>query len=134
MRSRYIASMLIERDGQYLFIRQNKPGGAYPDTLHIPGGGIDEGETPIDAAIREVEEEVGLKATDVDPVDFDWDVVDYKGYPTLLVFLRFIGKVHDGEAVASSDAKEVIWVPEAELAKHPHNPPSLRLLKRLKLL
>lgn len=134
MKQRMIASMLIRKDERYLFIRQNKPGGAYPDTLHIPGGGLEENETPAEAAIREVREEVGLEVKDVEPFDFDWDVVDYKGAPTLLVFLRFTGSWAAGVAIPSSDAKEVLWVPRTELADQPHNPPSLSLLRRLKLL
>jgi 8-oxo-dGTP pyrophosphatase MutT (NUDIX family) len=133
MNSRLIASMLVSDGDKYLFIRQNKPGGAYPHTLHIPGGGLDPGETPIDAAIREVREEVGIEVDAVTPVDFDWDVVPYKGESTLLIFLRFTGELASGVATPLSDAKEVIWIDRKELDKYPHNPPSLRLFSRLGL-
>ncbi len=134
MKTRVIASMLVKREDTYLFIKQNKPGGAYPDTLHIPGGGIDDGEAPDVAATREVQEETGLVPTNVRPVDFDWDVVEYKGSPTLLIFLRFLGESAEGEPVPSSDAKEAFWVQASELKNQPHNPPSERLLSRLGLL
>ncbi|MFL6137392.1 MAG: NUDIX domain-containing protein [Frankiaceae bacterium] len=134
MNSRLIASMLVRRDGEYLFIRQNKPGGAYPDSLHIPGGGLEPDETPLEAAVREVREEVGVEVTNVEAVDFDWDVVLYKGTDTLLIFLRFVGEYLSGDAVPASDAKEVIWVRESDLTKFPQNKPTLSLLARLSLL
>ncbi len=134
MKSRLIVSCLVSDEDNYLFIRQNKPGGAYPDTLHIPGGGLEDDESPADGAAREVREEVGLEIHNLRAFDFDWDVVDYKGEPTQLVFLRFLADRLSGEAVAGSDAKSVIWIPAAELANHPHNPPSERLLTKLGLL
>jgi 8-oxo-dGTP diphosphatase len=126
--------MLVNDGDRFLFIRQNKEGGAYPDTLHIPGGGVDEGESPDAAAIREVREEVGVEVRDVRVVDFDWDVVPYKGEDTLLVFLRFTGALESGQARPASDAKEVVWVSREDLANQPHNPPSRRLLAKLGLI
>jgi 8-oxo-dGTP diphosphatase len=133
-KSRLIVSCLVRDGDRYLFITQNKPGGAYPDTLHIPGGGLEDGESPAEGAAREVREEVGLEITNVEAFDFDWDIVDYKGEPTQLVFLRFTADRLSGEAIAGSDAKEAIWVDRSELADHPHNPPSQRLLRKLGLI
>jgi 8-oxo-dGTP diphosphatase len=36
-------------------------GGPFEGLLEFPGGGIEVGESPIEAAVREVEEEVGIK-------------------------------------------------------------------------
>jgi len=134
MNSRTIASVLVRNGDRYLFIRQNKPGGAYPDTLHIPGGGLEPGETPIEAAIREIKEEVGLDIINVKPVDFDWDTVPYKGEDTVLIFLRFSAESESLRAVPSSDAQEIVWVRREDLASQAHNPPSLRFLKKLELI
>lgn len=48
--------VIIEHAGQWLLIK-NSYGG---DTWTFPGGGIDKGESPTDAAVREVKEEVGF--------------------------------------------------------------------------
>ncbi len=133
--SRYIASALLERNGSYLFIKQSKPGGAYPETLHIPGGGIEPGETPAEAVQREVWEEIGVKVDTFDPVDFAWDTVKYKGELTTLVFLRFFGKLPlSCTPHPSSDAREIIWLQRDELSNAPHNPATLTLLRALKLI
>ena len=61
------ASVILEdEDGQALIVKAN-----YKSYWTFPGGIIDKGETPKEAAIREVREEVGLT---IDPatVTFAW--------------------------------------------------------------
>ena len=42
------------------------PGSGLPPRWVTPGGGIDEGETPLAAAVRELFEETGLRITESD--------------------------------------------------------------------
>ena len=79
MRMRVIVSALVRDGDRYLFIRQNKAGGAYPDTLHIPGGGLELGEDPDVAILRELAEETGLTVKNLARFDFDHDITEYKG-------------------------------------------------------
>ena len=62
--TRYISRALLENDqGLFAFhhiLADDKFG--HRDYLETPGGGIDPGETPEQAAIREVEEECGLSS------------------------------------------------------------------------
>jgi len=66
------------RDGAVLLARLI---GADPPLWTLPGGGLDHGEDPRDGAIREVEEETGLRVTewegpvylvDAEAVDAGW--------------------------------------------------------------
>jgi 8-oxo-dGTP pyrophosphatase MutT (NUDIX family) len=73
---RTIVSALIFSQDQKLLMGRKDPakGGVYPDCWHIPGGGVDEGESQEEALRREVMEEVGIdissaKVTRIDHID-----------------------------------------------------------------
>ncbi|WP_305971063.1 MULTISPECIES: NUDIX hydrolase [unclassified Mameliella] len=133
--SRLIAAALLRQGNRYLFIKQNKEGGAYPDRLHIPGGGVDVGETPLEAVQREVLEEVGIELDDFLPVDFAWDTLMYKGAMTVLVFCRFVADIPEGvEPRPSSDAEEIVWLEQEALLTGNHNSSTLSLFRTLNLV
>jgi len=52
------ASVMILRDQQLLLIKRQKHGETY---YTLPGGGIEAGETPEQAAHREIKEELGVE-------------------------------------------------------------------------
>ncbi|MGQ4727253.1 NUDIX domain-containing protein [Streptomyces sp. Ju416(a)] len=54
------AGAVVIRDGAVLLIRFDEGGGSH---YEIPGGGVEEGETPEEAALRELGEETGLGGT-----------------------------------------------------------------------
>ena len=59
------ATVLAVKDDMVYFVRQYRY--AYHDELlELPAGKLNEGEDPKSCAIRELEEETGLRATDVD--------------------------------------------------------------------
>lgn len=55
---------LLERDGQVAVVRVTKPD-AQP-WFDLPGGGVDPGETPAQAVVREYGEEAGLRVRAVE--------------------------------------------------------------------
>lgn len=134
MNRRIIVSALIKCKDKYLFIKQDKKDGAYQDCLHIVGGGLEDNETLEEAIKREVMEEVHIELDKVIPFDFDSDILMYKGEMTQLIFLRFTAEIEEFTGYADSDAKEIIWLEKEEILNYKHNEPSMRFLKKLKLI
>ena len=100
-----IAHALIKIDGKYLIIRRTKIKRGKPNSLleywDIPGGMVEVGETPKDAAIRETKEEVNLDIT-IGPIlheDSNYD--KEKG----TVFTRI---VYQAELLEGQDESDII--------------------------
>jgi ADP-ribose pyrophosphatase YjhB (NUDIX family) len=61
---------VVQRDGNLLLVRLTKKTPA-PGSWSLPGGGIDHGEHPADAVVRELYEETGLSGRVVELLDVD---------------------------------------------------------------
>lgn len=64
------AVLMLFGEGEHgpdlLLTERNRTMRSHPGQVSFPGGGIDDGETPHDAALREAEEETGLDPSGVD--------------------------------------------------------------------
>lgn len=132
MKKRLIVSALIFKD-DLLVIGRKEPGrGPYPDTWHIPGGGVDEDENLDEALIREVKEETNLDVTDLEKVSFDTAIIpNHDGIETYYVFLQYRCQYKGGELEPLDDLKELMWMPIKDAMKYELNAPTLVLLKKL---
>ena len=54
------AAVITRPDGSFL-LGQRAPGTFYPGYWEFPGGKVEPGETPRDALVRELNEELGLE-------------------------------------------------------------------------
>lgn len=59
-----VSAIIISKDGKiFQGMKDPNSGGVYLDCWHIPGGGVDEGETNEQALVREIKEETGIDIT-----------------------------------------------------------------------
>lgn len=131
MKTRIVASALIRHKNTYLFIKQDKKDGAYRGTLHLPGGGIEDGESIKDGIRREVREETNLELANLVPFDFFEDFLDYKGEYTHLIYLRFTANSITQNAIPASDAKEIVWLTKEQVETSNQNYATINMLKKL---
>jgi ADP-ribose pyrophosphatase len=63
----WVNVIAITTDGLLVLVEQYRHG-TDRVTLEIPGGGVDEGETAMEAAVRELEEETGFRPGELHPL------------------------------------------------------------------
>ena len=89
-----IVTGLLRRAGQGLLVHRSPARRWYPDCWDLPGGHIEDGETPDNALCRELAEELGVVAAVGGPPDANfcsptfrmaaWIIDDWEGEPTNL--------------------------------------------------
>jgi len=94
----------------------------------LPGGKIDPGETPHQAAARELDEEVGLRAESLHPL-MTYDHV----FPTKRVRLHIFRVARWSGAPHGREGQRVAWVDPASPQVAPVLPSNLRVLAALGL-
>jgi len=106
------------RDGQsLLMVCQGRPGEV--PTWAVPGGSIEPGETPEEAAIREAKEETGLDVRILGEYCVSEGIADYGSGPFSYKVHYFEAEVVGGEAAADDPdglVHRVKWVTAAGLS------------------
>lgn len=112
-------SVVIVEDGHVLLISRKKNGEMY---FVFPGGGIEAGETPEIAAIREAFEELGVHVSLGGLID----VIEWYGKQYFFHAVIEAGKIGSGEGEEYSDpargSYEPMFVPIHQLALLPVYP------------
>jgi ADP-ribose pyrophosphatase YjhB (NUDIX family) len=118
------AAVFIRRDGKLLLLYRKKAGRVYDA---VPGGTVEPGESPTQAAVREIREETGLAVKVHGPVltlqnqdrtEYYFDAWEVKGEAVL-----------GGEEAERNSARNryvLMWIELEALSRRPIMPPELR--------
>jgi A/G-specific adenine glycosylase len=120
-----VAAALALRSGDRWLVRRRPDSGLLGGLWELPGGRLEQGEAPEDAARRELREETGLSAGPLASVG----VVDHAYSHFRLQLHVFHGPV-EGPTTASGDAP-LEWVTWAEFARRPRPKATIRAVALL---
>ncbi|WP_385618598.1 NUDIX hydrolase [Streptomyces sp. P8-A8] len=107
-----ISTAIIVADGRVLMIRRREREGKL--LWAFPGGGIEAGESPEQAAVRETAEEVGLEVKAV-------RTLGNRVHPQTGRHMTYVAcEVISGDAIVGDEEEiaEVSWIGHSEIAKY----------------
>lgn len=123
-----VAVAIIQRpDGSFL-MAQRPPGKAYAGYWEFPGGKIEAGETPHNALIRELHEELGIEVNTAYP----W-LTRVFTYPHATVRLNFFRVTHWQGELHGREGQLLSWQRLPELTVTPILPANDPILRALQL-
>lgn len=140
-----VSALIFSKDHKLLMgMKDPNSGGVYADCWHIPGGGVDEGESQLEALRREVLEEVGIdisKATITLADDQGGGEAEKTLKETgerVLCKMQFnVYKVEltqnaeDVQTQTNDDLVKLEWIDLNQLDRYKLTPPSIALFQRL---
>ena len=119
-------SVVILYDGPRMLVNRRPDGSYFGGWWEWPGGKRQPGESAIDCAHRELEEEIGITAHALE--EFGNEIVDYPGRRVRLTF--FVGRRTQGQQ-AKEDALEHRWLRPEEVRELRFLEANLPMLERL---
>ncbi|MEJ5018840.1 NUDIX domain-containing protein [Ochrobactrum vermis] len=107
-------SLICRRAGRFLLVERGKE--PWKGWLAFPGGSIEPGETPEEAAIRELKEETALEARALSHVITVDLALEGQAYDKSYYLSVFRAMDVSGQEVAGDDAASIHWLTIEEMA------------------
>jgi 8-oxo-dGTP diphosphatase len=107
-------SVFVVHDGAVLLLRRTNARLHAADTWEPVGGRVEQGETPVEAAAREVIEDTGLEIDRLEP--FHTFTLERGPGHEKLIGICFAGSVSTRDVKLSPEHSKVRWTPIGKLA------------------
>lgn len=115
------AIIVINSDGHILILKRAPESYFAPDKWGYPGGKIEEGETSLEAAVRETQEETQLRVRNVKSLGVFNEAV-----------AAFYSDSFDGKVEIDFEHTDWKWVPPAQLSSYDLAPSVFDIYKKAK--
>lgn len=111
--------VVVNSEAEVLFIKQRN--GPYAGNWLLPGGGIEYGETALNAAKREVMEETGIKVVDGKFIAIYEMIGEWKTgrYHILMVTFLFRSNFGIPPNFKGHNVDDIVWVKPQNISLHP---------------
>lgn len=103
----------VEKDGELnlLFEVRSSTIGSDPGEICFPGGHMEKGETPVEAALRETEEETGIPVSEIEVIGQGDTLYGYANY-TLYTTMGIISyEAYKKAVIEKAEVEELFLVP-----------------------
>jgi nucleoside triphosphatase len=134
-----VVGVVQNAQNEYLICKMPPRRGVFPDQWGLPGGGIEAGETAEAALRRELEEEIGVEISEIQPLFFT-DGAYTKTFPDggqqefYMVFLLFSCQAESAHVQLNPEFEEYAWVKAENLSNYDLNFETLKTFRRMQLL
>lgn len=123
-----VAAALVDRDNRVL-IAQRPPGKSMAGLWEFPGGKVGEGETPEEALVRELAEELSIDVCDTCLAPYTFASHAYETFHLLMPL--YLCRNWEGE-ITPREGQLIKWVRASRLGDYPMPPADLPLLPMLR--
>ena len=121
-----VVAAVIEKNGKFLICKRG-PGGNCPFLWEFPGGKIEPGESPFEAIIREIREEL---SAEIEPEEI---FCEYPfSYPDREIYFYFIRSRLLSEEIKPTFHVETKWLSPEKLESFEYCPADLSTVQKLK--
>lgn len=112
-------AFIINTKGKFLVVKRADNDEYFSGSWELPGGGVDENETPQESLKREVLEECGLKVEVGKPLGVHNFSINENGKEVQVIEITFLCRLEDSEqqVALSHEHSDFQWISQSEIER-----------------